>query len=324
MLKIVIAVVLALASVLVQGQAQAQAYPSKPIRMIVPVATGASSNDILGRAMAKYLAESLGQSVYVENQAGATGTIGSRTVARAAPDGYTLLLGYQGAQAIAPSVMPDIGYDTVKDLAPVGMFATVPYVMVVHPKVPANNARELVAWLKANPDKLSFASSGTGGSPHLATELFMQETGTKMQHVPYKAAATARTDLLSGIVQVYIGGVPATAAFIKAGKLRPIMVTNTARSLVLPDVGTSAEAGFPTVIAASWLGVLAPARTPEAIINRLYGEIAKITNTQEMKTFLINQGAEPALLPPAKFGELIRNEIALWAKVIKTGNITVE
>jgi tripartite-type tricarboxylate transporter receptor subunit TctC len=220
--------------------------------------------------------------------------------------------------------MPDIGYDTLKDLAPVGMFATVPYVMVVHPKVPANTAKELVAYLKSNPDKVSFASSGTGGSPHLATELFMQETGVKMLHVPYKAAATARTDLLSGIVQMYIGGVPATASLVKAGKLRPLMITNTARSLVLPEVPTAAEAGFPGVIASSWLGVLAPARTPEPIISRLYAEIAKITNTQEMKTFLINQGAEPALLPPAKFGELIRTEIELWAKVIKTGNITVE
>jgi tripartite-type tricarboxylate transporter receptor subunit TctC len=303
---------------------QAQTYPAKPVRLVIPVAAGASSNDILGRTLAKYLAEALGQAVVVDNQPGATGTIGSRAVARSAPDGYTLLLGYQGAQAIAPSVMPDIGYDTVKDLAPIGMFATVPYVMVVHPKVPANNVKEFVAYAKSNPDKLSFASSGAGGSPHLATELFMQETGVKMVHVPYKAAATARIDLLAGLVQVYIGGVPATAAMVKAGKLRPLMITNTARSLVLPEVPTAAEAGFPTVIAASWLGVLAPARTPDAIINRLYADIARITNTQEMKTFLINQGAEPALLPPAKFAELIRAEIELWAKVIKTGDIKVE
>ncbi len=304
--------------------AQAQTWPTKPIKLVIPVAAGASSNDILGRTIAKNLAEALGQAVFVENQPGATGTIGSRAVARAAPDGYTLLLAYQGAQAIAPSVMPDIGYDTIKDLAPVGMFATVPYVMVVHPGVPANNVKELVAYVKNNPDKLSFASSGTGSSPHLATELFMQETGARMLHVPYKAAATARTDLLAGLVQLYIGGVPATASLVKAGKLRALMVTNTARSIVLPEVPTSAEAGFPTVIAASWLGIMAPARTPDAVINRLYTEIAKITNTQEMKNFLINQGAEPALLPPAKFGELIRAEIALWAKVIKTGDIKVE
>ncbi len=320
MLKILIAGCLALAC----GLAQAQAYPSRPVKMIVPVASGASSNDILGRVLAKSLAEGLGQAVVVENQAGATGTIGSRYVARATPDGYTLLFGYSGAQTIAPSVLPEIGYDTVKDLAPVAMFCTVPYMMVVHPKVPVTTAKELVDYAKRNPGKLSFGSSGTGGSPHLATALFMIETGTNLLHVPYKSAATARTDLLAGYVQMYTGGVTAFAPMVKAGKLRALMVTNSVRSIVLPDVPTAAEAGFPGVIATSWNGVLAPAKTPEAIINRLYTEVAKIANTEEMKTYLLSQGAEPAVLAPARFGELIRVEIAQWAKVIKTANITVE
>jgi len=319
-----ILILIACCLTLASGLAHAQAYPSKPIKFMIPVASGASSNDILGRVLAKSLAEALGQPVVVENQPGATGTIGSRTVARAAPDGYTLLFGYAGAQTIAPTVLPEIGYDTVKDLAPVAMFSNVPYMLVVHPSVPVNNAKELVAYVKANPGKLSFGSSGTGGSPHLASELFMLETGTRLLHVPYKSAATARTDLLAGHVQMYTGGVTAFASMVKAGKLRALMVTNTVRSIAAPDVPTAAEAGFPGVIATSWNGVLAPAKTPEAIINRLHGEIDKITNAPDMTNFLLKQGAEPAVLPPAKFGEVIRTEIAQWAKVIKTANIKVE
>lgn len=309
---------------LVPALAQAQTYPGKPIRFIISVAPGSSSNDILGRALAKSLSEALGQQLIVENQAGASGTIGTRAVARAAPDGYTLLLGYAGALTIAPAVIQDIGYDTIKDLAPVAMFSTIPYVMLVNPAVPATTVKEMVAYARNRPGELNMASSGSGGSPHLAGVLFMQETGTNFLHVPYKAAALAHNDLVAGNVQIYFSGITSVAPMVRIGKLRALMVANSTRSVVLPDVPTAAEAGVPGVIASGWNGVLAPAKTPDAIVNRLYDEIARISNSQDMKNFLLKQGAEPALLTPARFGERIRGEMAQWAQVIKSANIKIE
>lgn len=306
------------------GHVHAQTYPAKPIRLIVPVSPGSSSNDILGRALAKNLSEALGQQLVVENQAGASGTIGTRTVARAAPDGYTLLLGYAGAQTIAPAVIADIGYDPVKDLAPVAMFSTIPYVMLVHPAVPATTVRELVAHARSHPGELTMASSGAGSSPHLAGVLFMQETGVKFLHVPYKAAASAHNDLVAGNVQVYFSGVTSVAPLVRTGKLRALLIANSNRSVVLPDVPSAPEAGIPGVVASGWNGILAPARIPDAIVNRLYDEIAKISNSQETKNFLIKQGAEPALLPPAKFGERIRSELEQWTRLIRTAHISIE
>lgn len=314
----------ALVPSLVPSLAQAQAYPAKPVKMIIPVQGGSSSNDILGRGLARGLGEALGQAVVVENQPGASGTIGSRAVARAAPDGYTILFAYTSAQTISPNVVPDLGYDTLRDLAPVTMFSVIPYLMVVHPSVPARTARELVAYAKANPDKLNMGSSGTGSSPHLAGVLFMQETGTKFVHVPYKAAAAAHTDLLAGNVQVYFAGITSLAPAVKAGKARGLMVVNTARSNALPEVPTSAEAGFPTVVASAWNGVMVPAKTPEAIVAKLHSEISRVTESPDMKTFLANQGAEPAIMTPAKFGEQIRSELAQWGKLIKEAGIKME
>lgn len=308
---------------LVSGLVFAQMYPSKPIRFVVPVAAGSSSNDILGRALAKSLSDALGQQLVVDNQPGATGTIGARLVARAVPDGYTLLLGYASQLTISPSVS-DAGYDPLKDLAPVARFTVVPYALVIDPSVPAKNLKELVALAKSHPGQLNYASAGRGSLPHLAGELFKLEAGIDLVHVPYKGAALVANDLVAGRVQVYFSGITSVAPFVKSGKMRALAVTTPARSALLPDVPTAAEAGVPGLDFGGWNGVLAPAKTPDAIVNRLYNEIVKITNSQEMKSFLLTQGAEPALLAPAKFGELIRVELATWAKVIKAANIKPE
>ena len=314
----------ALVCTLLSSTVLAQAYPAKTVRMVIPVAAGSSSNDILGRALAQKLSDAMGQQFIVENQPGASGNIGSLQVARAAPDGYTLLLGYSSAQTISPNVFKSIGYDPVRDLAAIAQFCVVPYVLVAHPGLPASNIKELIALAKSRPGKINFASSGIGSTPHLAAELFKLETGINIVHVPYKGGALAANDLIAGHVQMYFSGITSVAPFVKTGKLRAIAVTTAARSALLPDTPTASESGLPGFETSSWLGVLAPARTPEPIVERLYGEIAKITNSTEMKNFLLTQGAEPALMTPAKFGESIRVELAKWGKVVKSANITPE
>ena len=259
----------------------------------------------------------------VDNQAGATGSIGARIVVRAAPDGYTLLLGYASQLTISPSIS-EVGYDTVKDLAPVARFTVVPYTLVMHPSVPAKDLRELVAYAKARPGQLNYASAGQGSLPHLAAELFKLETGIDLLHVPYKGGDPATHDLVAGRVQVYFSGIASVVPFVNSGKIRSLAVTTSTRSVLLPNVLTTAEAGVPGLEVSSWNGVLAPAKTPDAIVNRLYTAVAKVTDSPEMKNYLLTQGAEAGLLTPAQFGDLIRVERATWAKVIKTANIKAD
>ncbi len=303
--------------------AAAQSYPAKTIRLIIPLVAGSASNDILGRALAQRLSESLGQSIVADYRPGAAGMLGSSIAAKSLPDGYTLLIGYTSAIMISPVLLPNAGFNPITDLAPIARIAIVPYISVVHPSLPATTLKELVALAKARPGQINCASAGTGGLPHLAAELFKIAAGVDVVHVPYKSAAGAHTDLMGGHVQMQFTGISGVAPSIKAGKLRALAVTTMKRSALLPDVPTAGESGFPTLDVSSSLGVLAPANTPVSVVRRLHDEIAKIVNGADMKTFTINQGAEPALMDPAEFGAHIKSETAKWARVIKAANIKI-
>jgi len=305
------------------GAASAQEYPVKPVRLIVPYPAGSSSNDIIARILAERLSAVLPQRVLVENRPGAGGNVGSEFVAKSTPDGYTLLVATNGPQAIAPNAFK-LNYDNQKDLTPVAMVANVPYMMVVHPSLPAKNVRELIALAKSRPGQLLFASSGNAGTPHLCWELLKSMAKIDMVHVPYKGGAPAMMDTVGGQTQMYCSGMVAVGPQIKAGKLRPIGMATLERSSVMPEVPTVAEQGLPGFNVASWFGIMAPANTPGAIVQRLYGEIAKIVGSAEMRKFLLTQGAEPMLMEPPKFSEFLRVETEKWGKVVKGANLKLD
>jgi tripartite-type tricarboxylate transporter receptor subunit TctC len=308
---------------MVAGPALAQEYPVKPLRLVVPYPAGSSSNDIIARLLAERLSPPLGQRVLVENRAGAGGNVGSEYVAKAAPDGYTLLVATNGPQAIAPHVFK-LNHDNQKDLTPVAMVANVPYMMVVHPSLPARNVRELIALAKARPGQLLFASSGNAGTPHLCWELLKSMAKIDIVHVPYKGGAPAMMDTVGGQTQMYCTGLIAASPQIKAGKLRPIGMATLQRSPIMPEIPTVAEQGLPGFNVASWFGIMAPANTPSAIVQRLYGEIAKIAETADMRKFLLTQGAEPMLMDPPRFSEFLRVETEKWGKVVRGANLKLD
>jgi len=299
------------------------AYPTKPIRLVVPFPPGGAT-DILAREVAKHLTEAWGQSVVVDNRPGAGGNIGSELVAKSAPDGYTLEMGTVGTHAINASLYSKMPYDHIKDFVPVILVAGVPNVLEVHPSVPVNSVQELIAYAKANPGKLNFASSGSGTSIHLSGELFKVMAGVQMTHVPYKGSAPALSDLLGGQVQLMFDNLPPSLPQIKAGKLRALAVTSSTRAPALPDVPTVAEAGLPGFEASSWFGVLAPAGTPPAIVAKLNAEIAKWLTTPEAKEKLANVGANIAGGTPEDFARHIQAETAKWAKVVKESGAKVD
>ncbi|MEP6657532.1 MAG: tripartite tricarboxylate transporter substrate binding protein [Betaproteobacteria bacterium] len=302
---------------------QAASYPVRPIRLVVPFPAGGAT-DILARAIGQRFSEVLGQPVIVDNRPGAGGNIGSELVAKATPDGYTLLMGTVGTHAINPSLYAKMPYDHVKDFAPVILVAGVPNVFVVHPSVPVRTVGEFIAYAKANPGKLNFASSGSGTSIHLAGELFKVMAGVQMTHVPYKGSSPAIQDLLGGQVQLMFDNLPSALPQIKAGKLRALAVTSANRTPTLPDVPTVAEAGLPGFEASSWFGVLAPAGTPPAIINRLNAEGVKWLATPEAKEKMQNLGANAAGGTPDDFAAHIRAETVKWARVVKDSGAKAE
>jgi tripartite-type tricarboxylate transporter receptor subunit TctC len=304
--------------------ASAQSYPNRPIRLIVPYPPGASTNDILGRALAARLTNALGQQVVVDNRSGASGNMGSEMAAKSTPDGYTLLIGVAGPLAVGPSVYAKLGYDPIKDLAPIAMFASIPYILVVNPSVPAHNVKELIALAKAKPGQLNFASSGNGGSPHLCGELFKVMAGIDIVHIPYKGAAIAMIDVLSGQIPMICTGATALSAHIKSGKVRPLGVASLQRSALMPELPTISEQGLAGFEVNSWTGLLAPAKTPDAIIRRLYDTVAKIVRSDDMKNFLASVGAEPALMDPREFGAYLKADTAKWAKVVKAANLKID
>jgi tripartite-type tricarboxylate transporter receptor subunit TctC len=304
--------------------AHAQApYPTKPLRIVVPFPAGGTT-DILARAVAQKLTESFGQSVVVDNRPGAGGNIGAELVAKSAPDGYTMLMGTVGTHAINPSLYAKMPYDHVKDFAPVILVAGVPNVLVVNPGVPANSVQELIAYIKANPGKVNFASSGSGTSIHLSGELFKTMTGLPITHIPYKGSTPALTDLMGGQVQMMFDNLPSSLPQIKAGKLRALAVTSAQRASALPDVPTVAEAGLPGFEASSWFGLLAPAGTPPDVVAKVNGEVAKWLATPEAKEKFAAQGAIVAGGPPSDFVRQIASETAKWQKVVKESGAKVD
>jgi tripartite-type tricarboxylate transporter receptor subunit TctC len=310
---------------LVSNYAMAQPqYPVKPLRIIMPFPAGTSVNDVLGRALAQRLAEPLGQTVIFDNRSGAAGTLGTEMVAKAPPDGYTLLLGVTGALTIAPFVYPKLGYDTLRDFAPVAMVALAPYIIVVHPSVPAKNLKELLALAKARPGQLRYASAGVGGTPHLCTELLMSMAGINMQHIPYKGGTPAMIDTLAGHTDALCTSVTNAAPFIKQGKIRGIGVTPLKRSPMLPDLPTLDEQGLKGYDVSQWMGIMAPAKTPPAIVQRLHQAIAQVVNSPEYSNFIRQQGAEPALMTPDQVTALMRAELERWGKLVRAIKVTAE
>jgi tripartite-type tricarboxylate transporter receptor subunit TctC len=303
--------------------AHAQAYPSKPIRIIVPYPAGGTS-DILARSIGQKLSESLEQPVVVENKPGANGNVGAEFVARAAPDGYTLLLADIGALAISPSVYPKLPFDPAKDFAPVTMVAYSPHILVVHPSVPAASVKELVALAKSKPGKLNFAISGVGGAPHLAGVDFALRTGIDWTYIPYKGGSQAIADVAGGQADVTLNGMLATYPLVQGGKLKLLAVSSAKRMSAIPEVPTIAESGIPGFETGSWQGVVAPAGTPREIVAKLNAEIGRIVTTTEMRDKLGAQGADVRTNTPDEFSSFIRNEMTKWAKVVKDANVKVD
>jgi len=303
--------------------AHAEAYPARPIRMIVAYPPGGGT-DIVGRMVAQKLGEALGQSVVVENRGGASGNIGTELAARAAPDGYTILMGNVAPNAINVSLFRQLPFDPVADFVPVSLVASTPNILVVHPSTPARTVREVTALAKAKPGTLNFASAGVGSSSHLAGELFRILAGADIVHVPYKGAGPAMVDVLSGQVQLYFATMPAAMPHVKSGKLAPVAVTSAKRSHALPELPTIAESGVPGYEASTWYGLLAPAHTPGAVITRLHEGVVKILANPALHEKLAEQGFEPVGSSPEEFGAHINSEITKWSKVIHDAGIRPE
>lgn len=305
------------------AEAFAQAYPAKPIRIVVPYPPGGTS-DILARGLAERLTAAWGQAVIVDNKPGANGNVGADIVAKAAPDGYTVLLADIGALAISPSVYPTLPFDPARDFAPVSMVAYSPHILVVNPGVPANSVQELIALAKSKPGKLNFAVSGVGGAPHLAGVEFALRTGVKWEYIPYKGGSQAIADVAGGQADATLNGMLATYPLVKGGKLRILGVSSNHRMSAIPEVPTIAESGLPGFETGSWQGVVAPAGTPRDIVAKLNAEIARIVGTPDMRDNLARQGAEVRTNSPEEFAAFIRSEMTRWAKVVKDANVKVE
>ena len=304
------------------GVVQAQAYPSKPIRWIVPFPPGGST-DILARVMGQKLTESWGQPVIIENRGGAGGTLGAGEAAKAPADGYTLLMGAIH-HTIATSVYPKLSYDFERDFAPITVVANVANVLVVNPAVPANTTRELIAYAKANPGKLSYGSAGIGTAHHLIGEQFNLLAGVNIVHIPYKGSSPAVADLVGGQVQVMYDTVASALAHIRAGKLRPLAVATATRAPALPEVPTIAESALPGFEVTTWFGALAPARTPKDIIAKLNAEMVRILAMPDVKKRLFDAGAEPVGNTSEQMAAQIKRETEEFGKIVRLAKITAE
>jgi len=312
-----------LASIAVPGRVLAQAWPGRPVRLIVPFPPGGST-DILGRSIAQKLQEALGQPFVVENKGGAGGSIGATEAARAAPDGYTLLMGHIGTLAVNPSLYPDLAYDPMRSFAPVTLIARVPNVLVVNPGVPANDVRQLIALAKSKPGALRYASGGNGSAAHLAMEYFKLRTQTDIGHIPYRGTSPAVVDVIAGQVEMIMTGVPAVIEHVKAGKLRALGVSSRMPVASMPGVPTIAASGVPDFEAIQWYGIVAPTRTPPAVIALLNAEIGRALQTPALKSRLDAEGAEAAPTTPEAFGALIADEVARWKPVVEQSRMRPE
>jgi tripartite-type tricarboxylate transporter receptor subunit TctC len=322
-MKSLMPVALLAASVLSLPAHAATAFPTKPIRIIVAY-TPAGTTDILARAIGQKMSETWNQPVIIDNRAGAAGNIGTEVAARATPDGHTLLMGTAGTHGINVSLYRKLSWHPVNDFAPVSLSAMVPNIMVVNNALPVKNVREFVAHVKANPGKLSYGSPGNGSTAHLSMELFKSMTGSTIVHIPYKGSAGVLTDVMGGQIAVTIDNMPPYIPQVKAGKIRALAVSTGKRSSAMPDLPTIAEAGVPGYEAGAWFGLLAPAGTPKPIVAQLSAESARILKLPDISKRISELGAEPVGSTPEQFAELIKTEIAKWAKVIKDANVELQ
>ena len=307
----------------VSSLALAQNYPAKPVRFFVPFPPG-GGNDTIARLVAQKLSSALGQQVIVDNRPGAGGTIGAEVAARAPADGYAMFLAGVATHGINPNLRKKLPYDALKDFDAVSLIASAPLLVVVHPSLPVKSVKDLVAIAKARPGQINYASNGAGGSSHLGVELFNMMSGTRMVHVPYKGLAPALTDLLSGEVQVMFSSAVAMLPQVKSGRLRAIAMTGSRRSPAIPTVPTVAESGVPGYETGSWYGVVVPAGTPKAAIDRLSREIQTIVKSQEVTSRLNEEAVIPVGSTPEAFDKHIRAELARWSKVIRAAKIELE
>ena len=298
------------------SNATAQDYPTRPITLVVPYAAG-GGNDIMARTAADKMSPALGQQIVIENRGGAGGSIATRQVAHATPDGYTLGLGGTGTLAVDPTLYPNAGYDPRKDFAPIGLIGTSALVLVIHPSIPAHNVKELIAYAKANPGKLNFASAGVGSGIHLAAEYFKVQAGIEMTHVPYKGSAPALADLVGGHVSMYFSSLPPAIGLVKDGKIRALAVTGLKRSPIFPELSTVSESGLPGFEAVLHYGIVAPAGTPKPIVQKLNAALRQAVMSDELKQKLAADGTEPLASTPEEYAADIDKEETKWSVIVK-------
>jgi tripartite-type tricarboxylate transporter receptor subunit TctC len=301
----------------------AQEWPAKAVRIVVPFSPGGIA-DSSARNISERLGARLGQSVVIENKPGAAGNIGAEMVAKSAPDGYTLLLGYDGTIVVNPHVYAKTGFDVLRDFAPVTKLGDAGVIVVAHPSLPVKDLRELIALGKARPGTLSYGSAGTGSSAHLACEMLSQRTGTNLVHVPYKGGGQAIADVVGGQIPLACTAVAGANQFMKTGRLKGLGLSSAKRAAGAPEVPTFIESGLPGFVVDSWVGILAPARTPRAIVDRLYAEITALLQTPEVRERYAALGIEPVGNPPEEFGAQIRADLERWGPVVRQANIRIE
>ncbi|MBU6224069.1 MAG: tripartite tricarboxylate transporter substrate binding protein [Burkholderiales bacterium] len=305
------------------GNAIAQNYPTKPIRLVVPFTPGGVT-DTSGRLIAEQLSKRLGQQVIVDNKPGASGNIGTQQVATAEPDGYTLLLGFDGTLVINPHVFSKTGFDTLKDFSPIGKIGDAVLILVAHPNFAAKTLKDVIALSKTQTGGLSYGTSGTGGTPHIAGELLRQKTGANLVHVPYKGGGQALTDVLGGNIPLVYTAIAGAIAHVKSGKLIPIAVSSSKRASSLPDVSTFMENGIADFEASSWVGLLAPTKTPRHIITRINTELNLVLNDPEVRERLMGMGITPSASTPESFGSELARDLSKYGTVVKAAGIRAE
>lgn len=320
-----VAVVMIFACWLLPGAATAQsaAYPNKPIRLIVPSPPGDGS-DLMARAIGDKLTQAWGQAVVVDNRQGAGGRVGTEAAAKAAPDGYTFIMGNAGSHGINAALYRDLSYDVERDFVAVTQVMRAPNVLVVNATLPAKNVTEFIALLKANPGKYSYGSGGNGSSAHFTAELFKSMAGVEIAHIPYKGATPALTDVIAGQVVMFMGNLPPAIGHIKSGRVRALAVTTAQRSALVPDIPTIAESGLPGFETVAWFGLFAPAGTPQEIVDKLRDEVARIVQQADIRERITTLGGEPVGNTSAAFAAIVRNDIAKWKKVARDAKIAAD
>lgn len=317
-------VVLVLSLQFFSGSAQSQtSYPNRPVTLVVPVPPGGIL-DTVARMVMPSMAQSLGQPVVIDNKAGAGGNIAASFVAKSAPDGYNLLVGYSMFHVGNPSMYPNLSWDPLRDFTPIGMLVVSPHVLAVHPSVPVKNLRELVDLARANPGKLNYATSGNGSVPHVGVELFKQQNNIFITHIPYRGAGPAMLDVVAGNVQMTVATPPSLAGFVQSGKMRPLAVAASKRLALMPDVPTAAEAGFPGFELEAWVALFAPMGTPPAAVQKLTEAVKLAMESPNVRKSAETAGVEIRYMPPAQLDTVVRKDIQYWSNVIKTANIRAD